>query len=131
MSSTANKKLVRRYFEQVWNRGDMAAADEIIARDYNAYAGGMSGLEAAKLYISSYRSMFPGTHFTVLSMAAEGNKVAVCWASRGTHRSASEHPCPVTGMSIYRISNGKIAGSWIEQDSAGIYQRSGVLPCTN
>ena len=32
--SEANKELVRRHFEQIWNNKDLAAADELMAQDY-------------------------------------------------------------------------------------------------
>ena len=36
--SDANKALVRRHFEEIWNRKDLAAADELMAQDYLEHA---------------------------------------------------------------------------------------------
>jgi hypothetical protein len=36
--SEANKELVRRHFEQIWNNKDLPAADELMARDYLEHA---------------------------------------------------------------------------------------------
>jgi ketosteroid isomerase-like protein len=38
MMSEANKDLVRRHFEELWNRQDLAAADELMAQDYLEHA---------------------------------------------------------------------------------------------
>ena len=36
--SDANEALVRRHFEEIWNRKDLAAADELMAQDYLEHA---------------------------------------------------------------------------------------------
>ena len=38
MTSEANKGLVRRHFEEIWNRKDLAVADELLAEDYLEHA---------------------------------------------------------------------------------------------
>jgi ketosteroid isomerase-like protein len=38
MMSEANKELVRRHFEEIWNRQDLAVADELMAEDYLEHA---------------------------------------------------------------------------------------------
>lgn len=34
MSAEANKAIVRRFYEEVWNRGNLDVADDIFAADY-------------------------------------------------------------------------------------------------
>ena len=36
--SEANKELVRRHFEEIWNQKDLAVADELMAEDYLEHA---------------------------------------------------------------------------------------------
>ena len=36
--SEANKELVRRHFEEIWNRQDLAVADELMAEEYLEHA---------------------------------------------------------------------------------------------
>lgn len=87
----------------------------------------MCGVEAVKLYVSSYRSAFPSTRFTILSIASDGNLVSVCWASRGTHACARAGKNVVTGLSVYRVAAGKIVEGWVD---TGDNRASGRLGAT-
>src|ERR687886_275369 len=90
-----NKAVVQRYFEKVWNKGNVGVADEILAPNFSACSGAISGLEAAKLYISSYREAYPLTRFTILSMLGEEDLVTVCWLCTGAHGGSAK----ATGLS--------------------------------
>src|SRR6266568_1234148 len=121
-----NKAIVRRYFEEVWNKGDLAAADVVVAPNFSleGYGSAISGLEAVKLYVSSYRDVYPRVHFTILSLLAEGDMVVACWIGRGIQTAscgadeaaASTQKCLTTGLSVYRIANGQIAEAWAGSD---------------
>jgi predicted ester cyclase len=97
--------------------------------------GAISGLEAVKLYVSSYREIYPNVHFTMLSLVAEGDRVIACWVSTGMYPVCDcqdEVPptskCSTSGLSVYRIANGKIAEAWAGSDhtGAGAIQRLGI-----
>src|SRR5206468_12818975 len=84
VSEENNRAIVRRYFEEVWNKGNLAAADLLVAPNFSLEGcGAISGLEAVKLYISSYRALYPKVHFTILSLVAEGDTVVACWVVSG------------------------------------------------
>ncbi|MEO8287607.1 MAG: nuclear transport factor 2 family protein [Chloroflexota bacterium] len=124
--------LVRRYFDELWNNGNMLAAGEILANDFSAAGGAISGLEAAKLYISGYRALFPTIHFTLLSLLADGDTVTACWIVRGADPSSAEDETTAnphsseSGLSIYRVQGGKIMESWLGSDYGGSTQRLGI-----
>lgn len=133
MNERANKAVVRRYFEEVWNKGNLEVASELIDENFSVEGcgGAISGLEAVKLYVSSYRSVFPDVHFTILSLQEEDDKVIACWLGRGIQTSCDcqdEAPTRSTrqtaGLSVYRIANGKIAEAWAGSDRPG----SGAAP---
>jgi len=125
-----NIDTVRLYFEEVWNKGNLDAADELVDIHFSVEGcgGAISGLEAVKLYVSSYRSVYPDVHFTLLSLAAEGDRVVACWVGRGMHQVTADcqdeapaaQKCPATGLSVYRIANGKIAEAWAGSDHQGL-----------
>jgi predicted ester cyclase len=67
-------------------------------------------------------------------MIAEGDKVAIRWAARGTHQGELLGIQPTgkqatwTGISIYRFADGKIVEAWWSKDVLGLLQQLGVIP---
>jgi predicted SnoaL-like aldol condensation-catalyzing enzyme len=112
--------VVRRYFTELWNKGHLEVAEEILAPSFGGQGGAISGPDAAKLYVSSYRSAFPNIHFTLLSLHCQADLVVACWVGTGAHDASDNCPDAVkpgkertiTGMSVYRLENGKIAEMW-------------------
>jgi len=104
----ANKAIVRRWIEEMWNSGNVAIIDELVAPSSNAAAQAIR-----------WRTGFPDTSFTIDELIAEGEKVAVRWSAQGIRPGMSRstvsanEPMPVPGMSIYRIVDGKITESWM------------------
>src|SRR4051794_10570925 len=69
MSVSASETLVRRAIDAIWNRGDLAAADELFAADYVNHHGMIADLvlgpEAIKIVAALYRVAFPHLHVSV------------------------------------------------------------------
>jgi predicted SnoaL-like aldol condensation-catalyzing enzyme len=61
MSTEENKVLLRRLFEEVWNQGNLATVDELLAADYVLHdpAQLIRGPEGFKAYVSAFRAAFP------------------------------------------------------------------------
>jgi predicted SnoaL-like aldol condensation-catalyzing enzyme len=73
--SEANKELVRRHFEQIWNNKDLAAADELMAQDYLEHAVAPFGqVEPGRVDGPAARQ---SNWFRV-----EGGRLAEHWATR-------------------------------------------------
>ena len=139
MLSETNKTVSRRFFEEVWNKGNLAALNEIIAKDHvNSGPGTLPGLptgpEGSKQLVTVYRNAFPDVHFTIDEQIAEGDKVVTRWTAHGTHQGelagipATGKSSTVTGIAVDRIVNGKIAESWGIFDQFGMMQQLGVIP---
>lgn len=129
MCREQNKAIVRRYFQEVWNKGDLGMLDDIISPAFSGCGSVLSGPEAIKLYISAYLAAFPKTRFSILSLTAIGeDKVAVCWASRGTHKGLHSGCAgtPITGLSVYRLADGKIVEAWATSDEIGSMRAMGI-----
>lgn len=66
-------------------------------------------------------------------MIAEGEKVVVRYTVEGTHTQnfmgipATNTPIRMTGMSMYRMIDGKLAEGWVQYDQLGLMQQLGVV----
>ena len=139
MLTETNKTVSRRFLEEVWNKGNLALLNEIIAKDHvDSGPGTLPGLptgpEGSKQLVTVYRNAFPDVHFTIDEQIAEGDNVVTRWTAHGTHKGelvgipATGKSTTVTGIAIDRIVNGKIAESWGIFDQFGMMQQLGVIP---
>ena len=122
--SEENKQLLRRWFEEVWNKGRADAIDEMFAENGIAHglsddpANPITGPRDFRPFHAVFREAFPNLMIVVEDMVAEGDKVAARCSVRAKHegefmgRAATQAPVEFTGIAIVRIENGKIAEAW-------------------
>jgi steroid delta-isomerase-like uncharacterized protein len=137
MSSEQNKAIVRRAFEEPW-KGNLAVVDELVAGDYVGHDPAspepLRGPAGVKEFISTYRAAFPDARITVKQQLAEGDLVATRWAGRGTHEGELQGIRPtgrqvtVSGVTISRLSGGKIVEEFQNWDTLGMLQQLGAIP---
>jgi steroid delta-isomerase-like uncharacterized protein len=132
-----NVALVQRFFEEVWNKGNLSVVDELLAAnyvDYNQPPGAPRGRLGYKASVNMFRSAFPDIRFTLDQILAEGDRVALRLTGRGTHRGVFMGVPPtgkqVTfgGMTFIRVENGKVTERWGISDIPGLMQQLGVGP---
>src|SRR5262249_41450532 len=97
-----------------------------------------SGRAAFLIPIEALREGFPDIHYTLEDLLAEGDKVAVRWHWKGTHRATFHGPggvYPATGkvisndgMAIFQLKDGRVVRSWLMTDRLGFLQEVGALP---
>ena len=79
MSLAKNKGIIRRYFEECLNQGNMETIDELISPTYiSHYPAGYElggGPDDVKQIVSSVRRGFPNVHFTIEDFISQGEKV--------------------------------------------------------
>jgi predicted ester cyclase len=136
--SEENKALMRRMYEEIHNKGNMAAVDELVAAnfvDHNAPDPGLPpGPEGIKQTFTMFHNAFPDFHVTVEDMLAEGDKVVARLTITGTHKGDLIGIAP-TGkqvtlgvIDIARIAGGKMVERWGQEDMLGMMQQLGVVP---
>lgn len=131
-----NKAVIRRYYDEVLNRGDFEAADRLFGAGYRAHAPVRDPLTAEqyKGSVAMLRTAFPDLQWRIEELSAEGDRAAVRAYMQGTHLGpfqaipATSKRVHVPVLSIYRIEGGRIAEDWPHMDMLGLLQQIGVMP---
>jgi steroid delta-isomerase-like uncharacterized protein len=137
MSAEENKALVRRFYDEFFNKGNLGIVHELHTLDYQHHdpnAPDPGG--GAKGYIkrnSVFLNAFPDRKLTFEDQVAEGDKVATRITMRATQTGdlpsipATGKPVTIESMHICRISNGQIAEEWELFDALGMLTQLGVV----
>jgi len=131
-----NKALVRLFNEEFWNKGNLAAADELIEASAAIFLPGRGqvSLDDFKAFAASLRSAFPNWYATTDEMMAEGARVAERWTGRGTHQGEFAGMAPtgrqvtIPGAVFYRLASGKITQFRGLFDGLALMQQLGAIP---
>ncbi len=139
MSTAENKRLAREAI-RIWTTGDLDAADDIYAPNYVNHqhhnpgdTQDLHGVEAMKSFAAEFRRAFPDFHDSIDIQVAEDDLVVTRFTSKGTHRGTFMGVEPTnkelvwTGISIDRITGGKIVESWANWDMMGMMQQLGAI----
>ena len=134
-----NKALVRRYFEEIWDKGNLDLIDELFSTNFVRHGptgteGEVRGLEGFKGLVSTYHAGLPDFRVTIDEMMAEGDRVVTRWTVRGTHQGELMGNAPTgnqitfSGYLFDRISGGKIDEEWVDYDTLHVMQEIGGVP---
>lgn len=114
--------LIKRYFEEVWNKGDVDVLDEIMASSYINHNPGLEkpepGPRGLKPIVIAIRTGFPDLKYLIQRMVVSEDFVAVHVLMTGTHTGnffgiqATGKRINVSQMQIERIENGKLVEHW-------------------
>lgn len=130
-----NKAIARRFLEELWNESNFAVADELLARDYDGHSSTViRGPDGAIAFIPRLRAALPDFRFRILDQIAEGDKVVTRWKLAGTHEGPFQGVPPsgrrveMTGITIFRLANGKLIEGWTNEDVWGMLRQLGAIP---
>jgi steroid delta-isomerase-like uncharacterized protein len=134
----ANKDLVHR-FTTVLNAADWDALDELLTEDFSRHCQAtpdvqVNSREEFKQLQESFLVSMPDQNITIEMLVAEGDKVAAYATYSGT-QTGPMGDFPATGksvkskfLSIFRITNGRIAELWVEYDNLAMLSQLGLFP---
>jgi steroid delta-isomerase-like uncharacterized protein len=139
MSTQANEALAHRFHMDIFQQGNFAVADEIVAPEFVMHSPGLPpemqrGPEGAKQFARMLRAGYPDLLVTHDDTISAGEKVVIHWTASGTHTGAllgippTGRRMTVTGIDIYRLAEGKLVELWQNWDRLGMLQQLGVLP---
>ncbi len=134
----SNKQVVRRWFDDVWNRRDASAIQRMFARDRVAHRLAADGqdLVGPERFLSFHQALlaaFADLQITIDDLLEEDDRVAARWHCTGTLTGSGLGMAPtgkrmtMAGMSIARVENGQIVEAWNTMDWFGMHQQLGTL----
>ncbi|MFN0165090.1 MAG: ester cyclase [Bryobacteraceae bacterium] len=137
-AGVATEALIRRWIEEVLNKGNLDVVDEIYAED--AVFGATlipetRGRQAIKELVTAVRAAFPDIRYSLLGEpVVHGDRCAYRWTAGGTHGGEFLGIAPTgsyvthSGTGTYRVRGGKIAELWGDWDALGMMQQLGAAP---
>jgi predicted ester cyclase len=140
MPAKENKDLITRYFKDSnASIGDAAKSSALMNNYIDPkwafhFASGDMGFEQTKQFFISWWTAFPDLHFVIDDIVAEDDKVTVRSTWEGTHKGQYFGIAPTgkkvtqPGISIYRITGGKLIEMWSAFDQLGLMQQLGAIP---
>jgi len=127
VSAEEHKTLIRRLFEQGFNRGRLSIVDEIFQPDFvdRSTPDQPPGIQGVKDYMAMVRTGFPDIAVTIEDLVAAEDRVVVRTTWRGTHQGTYEGVPPTgkqatrTMIQIFRVAGGKLMEEWSEGEGLG------------
>ncbi len=136
--SHQNTMLVRRAIDEIWNGGNYAILDELLANNIVIHAAtpaaATHGPEGIVGFYTGLRSAFPDVHFTIEDQIADDDRVVTRWTAHATHTGEFQGIPPtgkrvvMTGIDIDRIAHGKVAECWPVVDELGLLNQLAAIP---
>ena len=135
--SEDNKAVVRRIVEEVWNGKKHDMIDEFYAADFvnvDPNSPEVKNLEQFKQWVAAMNAGFPDEQVTIEDMVAEGDKVAKQFSVKSTHTGEfmgippTNKKTNMSGITIYRIVDGKVKECVWSYDTYGFMVQLGVIP---
>jgi len=128
----------RRIVEEIFGGGNYELAHELIGANAighdPAQPAPIMGPEGVAQSARGYREAFPDLTLTANQVIADGDFVATRWTAKGTHKGELFGIAPtgkettVTGITIDRWVDGKVAEAWVNWDTLGLLQQIGAMP---
>ena len=129
--------VVRRCFEDIIVRGDIAVADEVLSKDvvFTTVTGAvLRGRREFQHFAEQLRNAFPDIAFDIEEEFTDGERVSTRYVMRGTFQSTLMGLLPtgeefaVRGIDTFRVVDGKVVEIHACYDTLGQLQQLGVVP---
>lgn len=134
--SNHNKAAVRRYYEDVLNRGEVGLLESLVRADHiehDPLPGQGGGLAGFRKRVEMLREGLQ-PQFTIEQIIEEGDTVVVRWTNNGKHVApflgipATNKSFTIAGIDVHRLSEGKLAEHWHVVDQLSMLQQLGLVP---
>lgn len=136
MSVDTNKALIRQFYDEVWNKGNVDFAYDVFADDYVRHdlrpGNPPSGPAGQKQVAADFRAAFPDLKHHSDLIFGEGDFVVARWTMQGTNTGLWGKEPPTgkavtfSGVNIFRFANGKVVEIWNHRDDLGMREQLGA-----
>lgn len=136
-STQQSLTLIKRLFDEVYTKGNLNLIDELVATNVRRHDPARTehetGIQAFKELERIYKQAFPNKKLKIDDIMAVDDKVVVHWTCTGTHKGdlegipATNRDFKITGITIYRLANGKITELWQNWDRLGLLEQIGEV----
>jgi predicted ester cyclase len=134
--TTANRDVVRRYIDEVLSQGNLDRLEQLIAPGYVDSSPGAdergAGPERVRIAQRRVRALFSRIAYRVDHLIAEEDKVVARYTVRATYQPTDPtRPGPagtevwITGMTIFRLADGRIEETWTINDQLEMFRQLG------
>jgi steroid delta-isomerase-like uncharacterized protein len=135
-----NKEVVKRLYLEVWNDGNLAAADELVHEKFEDHPPtrfwdlGLTGPGALTEAVATFHNAMPDFHDEREHIVAEGDRVVYLGKISGTHQGplfgipATGKRMEVWGVNFFRMEDGKVRERWGQFDVLTMMQQLGLAP---
>jgi predicted ester cyclase len=140
MTLEDNKRVVRRFLEELFGAGNLRLLDELVAphavhvpANKAVTYGWEPGREGFRQHVSWFRNAYPDMHLTVDDLIAEEDRVVAFWTMGGTHQGEFFGVSPTgrhvvfTAIGRLRVVNGQVCEFQVHPDRLGILTQLGSL----
>ena len=130
MSLEENKAVLRRIYDEVWNRRDLSLIPDLVSPDF-VYANDR-GQQGYIDVLTRTFSAFPDYHYTLDDVIGEGDRLAGILTATGTMTGKWRGFEPTgrkmtwTFACFWRFSDGKVAESIGYVDNLAVYRQLGI-----
>ncbi len=136
--SGENKAVIRRYYREVWEQGELGVIDELFAPDVELHMPGVPedpfGPAPVKQLAAMAKTAFPGLRVTIEDLIAERDKIVATVSLHGPHDGTAQGASPLEAaaawrrIDVFRLHRGRIVEHWSDRDDHALLQRLGVAP---
>jgi steroid delta-isomerase-like uncharacterized protein len=130
--TAGNKAIVRRWWEDGYNRGELSLIDSLFAESYIHHSNDNPlDREAFRTAAANFHSAFPDSLVHIERLIGEDKFVVVRWRFEGTHTVDSTRWGPASGVKlsfpstwICQVDGGLIREDWETWDASGVIERT-------
>jgi predicted ester cyclase len=136
--SENHRQLVHRWFDEVWNQGKRETIDELLGPECVTHDGSVTvkGPQSCHQFFDRMQSGFSRIHIDCNEFLSEGDMCCVRWLATMSHTgdlpglTSTGKEIRVTGISVFRIVDGRFEEAWQNWDMLGMVEQLGLAPPT-